>query len=291
LTERTCTLDGTYQLRWNRVCDPSVPVADCPLQTKDIITTIQYQLQSENFCAEVTVEVGIIGSLAVYEDAAYSIPRTAFIVGTRAYFLVKIDSELNTPAKKVVNFVDTVLVQVTVRAETDTLPIKLYDKKAVFVFDPPSSDPGVDIQVDNKPALTQEVGFNFILTKKLAASLVKNNKLKFTVGAEVQAQYSSTGKKRQGTDVESSTFSGDASFDPAGLDTVVDTSAGTNTGGVATNTGGAGSNTGGVASSSVAPKSSVSPKSSASPNPNPNPSGSSATIIASIFFIVLALLF
>jgi hypothetical protein len=70
LSPKTCTLDGNYQLKWNKICDSTLAANLCPLQPADILTTVSYTLTSENFCAEVQVDVGIYGTLTVYQDAA-----------------------------------------------------------------------------------------------------------------------------------------------------------------------------------------------------------------------------
>jgi hypothetical protein len=182
------------------------------LQSGDILTTIGYSLTSENYCAEISVEVGLIGSIEIFEDAYYITKRNSFIVGTRAYFLVSIDSELNSRTK-VVYFSNTELVTVTVRAQGTTTPIKIFQNMLPTIF-PPNSDPKVDIKVDDR-ANTQQVGFNFIFSKELASQLSANGKLSFTIGAEVKVSYSQQLKKRdieQSEENEISTFSTDASM-------------------------------------------------------------------------------
>jgi len=159
LTENTCTLDGNYKLTYTKACSPSQ--TNCPLQEADKPAFVAYSLISENFCAEVTVEVGLTGSVGVFEDAGYSKTRTAFIVGARAYFLVKVESELNTPSKpNTIAFSNTELVTVTVRKEGEKTPIRLIEKKKVVVF-AADEDPKADIKVDDRSD-GKEVGFNFV---------------------------------------------------------------------------------------------------------------------------------
>jgi hypothetical protein len=194
LTENTCTLDGDYKLTYTKICAPSQN-NNCPLQDKDRAAFIAYSLQSENFCAEISVEVGLTGSIGVFEDAGYTKPRTAFIVGTRAYFLVKVESELNTPSKQIIQFSNTELVTVMVRKEGEKIPIRLIEKKLTVVFSDPDTDPKADIKVDDIVD-GKQVGFNFVFSKSLSSLLKANSKTSFTVGAEVQVTYVNQQKRR-----------------------------------------------------------------------------------------------
>jgi len=127
LTENTCTLDGNYKLSYTKICNPLQ--TNCPLTDGERAASIGYSLQSENFCAEVSVEVSLVGNITVYQDAALTQAKTSFIVGTRAYFLVSVDSDLNKPVK-VISFSKTAVVTVTVRRENDKTPIRLVEKKS-----------------------------------------------------------------------------------------------------------------------------------------------------------------
>jgi len=214
LTDGTCTLDGNYTLKWSKICSPNLGTTPCPINIEN--ATVSYYLTSENFCAEISVEVGLIGTLSVFGDAGYTTAKTSFVVGTRAYFKLAIDSELNTPTKQVVTFSKTTLVSVTVKPSTASVPIRLYENKAASVFPDASTDPKVDIQVDNSLG-TKTVGFNFLFTKQLATALAANSKLSFTVAAEAQATYTQSSKKRgilQANANENSEYSTSAEIDP-----------------------------------------------------------------------------
>jgi len=234
-------------LAWSTICATGTSSSNCPLVDSDKPNSVNFNLKSENFCAEVTVEVGLTGTLASFEDSGLSVVRTAYVVGRRAYFLVKVNSELNpapyADSTAVVKFTDVKLSSVTIRPEGAS-PIRVWEKfaKATFAVE---DDPVVDIiAVDRTPV--NEVAFNFLFTSKLAALLQPNSVQKFTIGAEVQVVYSSGAKKR------------DVSQTPAP------------------------SSTESISFSSEASITSIN---------EPTPNGSSYSIVASIVFLIFALLF
>jgi hypothetical protein len=237
LTENTCTLDGDYSLAYTKICSTAEP--NCPLQEKDKKASIGYSLISENFCAEVTVEVGLTGTLAVFEDKDYIKPRTAYIVGTRAYFLVRVESDLNkVGSPDVVQFSDTKLVTVSVRREGEKIPIRLIEKTKVVIFLDVDTDPKAAIAIDDRTD-GKQVGFNFVFSKELSSLLKANSKTTFTIAAEVQVTYVNSQKKRFANEVlaeesEADTYAGTAEIeDPDNTNTGSATS-GSGTSGSAT---------------------------------------------------------
>jgi hypothetical protein len=186
LNEEACTLDGTYRLNWTKACSSSATGTNCPLISSDEPTGVEYTLRSENFCAEISVEVGLTGSRTSFEDAAFAVARTAFIRGRRAYFLVKVASELTT-----VSLGNVQLVTVSVRPDGSS-PVRLVENKVVASFDA-SSDPQAQAQIHNSTA--GQVGFSFVFSDKLTALLQASSKQEFTIGAEVQVTYAQTKKR------------------------------------------------------------------------------------------------
>jgi len=215
LTERTCTLDGAYRVNYTTICSTGASASECPLTAADGPAGVDFTLRSENFCAEVTVDVGLVGSMETYQENTFTTKRTAFVVGQTCYFLVKVDSELNAgKATPVITFSKTVLKTVTVRQQgTGTIPIRLYEDYKVAVFDAtttPSVDPKTNIAVISR-TLGNEIAFSFVFSTEISAALQQNGQLKFTVGAEVQVTYAN-GKKRQEAAADASSYSADIEF-------------------------------------------------------------------------------
>jgi fibro-slime domain-containing protein len=231
LTPDTCTLDGSYRLEWSTGCGDGLTGAACPLVAADIPAAVDFTLQSENFCAEVTVEVGLIGELKSYEEATYATPKVAFIVGRTAYFLVTINSDQNptgdyNDATASIKFTKTKLVTVSVRQGGTTNVIRIFEKSAPAVFDAAS-----DVKTDCKElvnAAVNKVGFSFVFSTELSKTLQPNGKQTFTIGAEVQVSYAGARKRGILVDgAEKSAFDAEAGFD--GLPTTSATT-GTETG-------------------------------------------------------------
>lgn len=76
-----CNLNGLYNFTFEFSCRGS---EECPIQ--DEKGFIEFNLQSENFCAQVIDDIDLSGSFGVYEDAAFTTPKTAFLVGQDVHF-------------------------------------------------------------------------------------------------------------------------------------------------------------------------------------------------------------
>jgi hypothetical protein len=200
LNADTCTLDGNYKMDWKVACGAGLTGANCPLNPTipdDVDASTGFSLTSENFCAEVGVEVSLRGTLASYEDSGFTVAKSAFIVGRTAYFLVKVNSEIN-PAGDYVDATANVkfgtanlkLVSVTVRQVTSTSVInRVFEKGAIAVGDP------LKTQCTQISISVSSVGFSLNFSKELSQTLVNNGKLTFTIGAEVQVSYVQSKKR------------------------------------------------------------------------------------------------
>jgi len=196
LTPETCTLDGNYRMDWKVECGGGLTGTNCPLVTGDFDANVQFSLQSENFCAEVGVEVSLRGTLTSYEDQALTITRTAFIVGRVAYFLVKVNTELNgvgdyNDATAVVKFgtANLKLVTVTIRQVNTSLVNRIFEKGAIA--NPDTLNAGCK----EIPKTVATVAFSFNFSSEVAKTLVQNSRQSFTVGAEVQVSYVQSKKR------------------------------------------------------------------------------------------------
>jgi fibro-slime domain-containing protein len=201
LTPETCTLNGNYRMDWTTACGAGLDSVTCPLNTGDLPTNVQFTLQSENFCAEVTVDVGLVGTLTSYLDNTFTTKKNAFIVGRTAYFLVDVNSDINpsgayNPATAVVTFTRTQLVSVTVKQVSSATIYRLYENYLTANFTGTSYG---DLQTQCTSitvAATNQVGFSFVFSTQLAAGLDKNGQQSFTVSATFQVTYNNANGKR-----------------------------------------------------------------------------------------------
>jgi len=239
LTPNTCTLDGQYQLSWSTGCGAGLDQTTCPLLTADMPTSVNFSLQSENFCAEVDVDVGLTGSVASYSDSGYSNPSSAFIVGRTAYFLVSVNSELNPsgpydPKTAKVTFSSTSLVSVTVKQKSTTNIYYIFQNGATYVFGKNETDLKTNcVALPNSNVY--QVGFSFVFSTQLASSLTSNGQVTFTIGATVRVSYVQSKKRgveQAATDTKN-TYTVDNTLSP---DTTITSTGGTTTGGTTTTT-------------------------------------------------------
>lgn len=102
-----CEITGLYDLQFDVDCqlagDGSLPV-QCAVDP-DAQATLNLSIISENFCAEVSVQVAISGSLTSFFDAAYAVPRSQFLLDQVSYFEADITSPDATLTSATINSV------------------------------------------------------------------------------------------------------------------------------------------------------------------------------------------
>jgi hypothetical protein len=228
LEEGTCTLDGSYELTFRVDCDEA-NTNNCSLgsNSSDHVTTVGYKLKSENFCATISVDVGIVGKISSHENQTFVGSKSSFIVGRRVYYLVKVNSDLNdpkdpdsydptNPQKTIIQFTKTELVTVNLVLDNKTI-VRLWkrgqlDSWGALCQSHDTKTPG------NVALLKNSVGFSFVMTRDLA-SPPKNGKLVLKVVATVQVSYPNA-KKRADTSDETDY---ESPVDVVEDDTVTDT--------------------------------------------------------------------
>jgi len=204
-------------------------------------------LKSENFCAEILVDVGISGNVKSYEDQTFTAAqvKTSFIVNRRVYYLAQVNSDLNTPsdpdnynhATAEVQFDFVEVLNVAVKFTNGTLLYVYENKVAVNYAAKGQADFKTLCQVhtDKLPGNValghNQVGFSFVLTRELAAP-PKNQKTTIRVIADLRVTYLNTSKKRQATESDQSAFVLDNDVEDDGngpVDTTLTTPTNTNT--------------------------------------------------------------
>jgi hypothetical protein len=215
LKRDACKLDGSYALSYTLFCNEG-SATNCSLNKNnpnDTSTTVNFKLQSENFCAEVTVDVGISGNIRSYENQSFADVKTSYIVNRRVFYLIKINSDLNIPntpdgydpnlSTTVVKFSKLDLVNVDIKYNA-SFSLRIWDNYAATNW--ATTSQGIDygtlcqkhtdkLAPNAGALLSNSVGFSFVFTR-LVAAVPKNGKLTFTVAATVQGTYTNLSKKR-----------------------------------------------------------------------------------------------
>jgi len=191
-------------------------ISNCPLLASDKPTSINFNLESENFCAEITVDIGLYAIIISYQDESFTIEETAFIVDREICFLVTVNSDSNTspysPSTCNILLSQTFLYSVTVRV--DMTIIQLYANGSLK-----SNNLGTNLKVISMKA-GNEVGFCYILSEELITGLNCTGIADVVTGVTVQVSYNSNGSaKRQvssGTDSASMSTTSSVNTENAG---------------------------------------------------------------------------
>jgi hypothetical protein len=194
LNNETCTLDGDYRLNFTLGCGEDVK--DCPLSAKDRQSFVDYKLKSEDFCSEISIDSGLVGIIKIYDSSSFTDENRLFLVDSTAYFLVRINSDLNpgsNPDKYNENddslsikFTSIKLVALYFRASTNNTPNRIY---------PVEQGDNLDTRVqeittkDGQALNKNELAFQLYFSQKLASDLKKNSKIDFTISAEIEVTF------------------------------------------------------------------------------------------------------
>jgi len=299
LKRGTCTLDGTYAFNFTVGCGECC-ATNCTLDSTDSRKfDVSFRLTSENFCAEIVVDVAIVGNIRSYENNTFCAGclRSAFSIGKRAYYWIKVNSELNpknssgqadpdiyddTNALTIVKFSKVELVYVDIKFSNNSL-LRIWDNKKAVIWALTSDkvDYKTLCQLETVNTQTQNsVAFSFVWSREVAPVL-RNQKLTHQIVASVQVTYAQTGNKRftlqtTGDDKTSFTQTSDVN-DPDNTDTTNPTASGTGTGASNTGTGAATTATG-------------TSNTGTGSNPQTTTKDSSFALIASLMTLLVALL-
>jgi hypothetical protein len=312
LKRDTCTLDGVYTYNFTVNCGECC-LTNCSLSSKpeDYFFNVEFRLRSENFCAEIVVDVGIAGNIRSYENDSYVGSKAAFTVKTRAFYLIKVNSELNLPKAAngsvdpdlydpsnpghVVSFSKVDLVRVVLVSENGSELI-IWNNKATVDWSktPDKIDYKTLCQAHTTKAgganlPENSVGFSFVWSREVA-NVPKSKKLSLLVRATVQVTYSNISKKRYilqttGSDETGFNQTSDIDDDGTGPDTTLPTTA------VITDTTGpstSGATTSGATTSGATTSGATT--TSASQVPTTTDTSNSYALIASLMILIIALL-
>jgi hypothetical protein len=313
LKRDTCTLDGVYTYNFTVNCGECC-LTNCSLSSNpaDYFFNVEFRLRSENFCAEIVVDIGIAGNIRSYENDSYVGAKAAFTVKTRAFYLIKVNSELNLPKAAngtvdpdlydpsnpghVVSFSKVELVRVVLVSENGSELIIWNNKAAVDYSKTPDK---IDYKTLCQSHTTKagganlpenSVGFSFVWSREVA-NVPRSKKLSLLVRATVQVTYSNISKKRYilqttGSDETGFNQTSDIDDDGTGPDTTLPTTD------VITDTSVTSATATGTATSatSATATGTATSATSASQVPTSSDTGDSFVLIASLMILIIALL-
>jgi len=305
LEEGTCTLDGSYELTFNVDCDEvSTANSNCSLGTgaSDHITSVQYKLKSENFCATISVDIGIIGTISSHENQSFIGSKSSFVIGRRVYYLVKVNSDLNGPkdsqgkvivdqydpnnSQTIIKFTRTELVKVDVRVSNGTA-VRIWQRGATNTAGSDCKNHTTK-EAPTSTLLLNSVGFSFVMTREIA-SPPKNGKVQVRIIAEVQVSYPNA--KKRADSLDTTNYESDMDVEDDTVDTTTPTTGntvpttGTTTGGPTT-----GSTTGSTTGGNTVPTTGSTTAGPTTGSTTAGNSSNSVALIASLIMLIVALI-
>jgi len=188
LTTGTCSLDGTYALNFTVGCGVDVQPSNCPLsKPSDFIASVVYTLTSENFCAEVDIDVGITGEIYSYLDANFVAHQSSFILDRTAYYLIIVNSDLNGGDNEtVVTFTGIDITNIALQFSNGTLVRVWQNGNSTNLG---GSDCQLISSYENGTALPgDEMGFSLVFTDSLVY-IPASQEISVNVVVDIQVNY------------------------------------------------------------------------------------------------------
>jgi len=199
-------------MNFTETCRESSDI-QCPLGN-NVSATFDFTLTSENFCAEINIDIGLYGNIQIYSDQTFTKSQNAFIVGNRACLLVTLYSDLNNN-KNVNNnnqnaaiFLNsTSLYSLTLRVQGTDNIIRLYSNGSL-------SSNNYSTSLTEIPRSEGNVaGFCFEFSSSIISNLNCTGVAQIVIGVEVMVNYmesssynttGTVGAKREVSYIESS---------------------------------------------------------------------------------------
>jgi len=173
-----CTLSGGYQLNFVIGCrgDPT----QCPLDSNTNTAVVSATINSENFCNGIQIDIGLTGTLAVYQDSAFVTPKSNFLHAQTAYFRASLSTDGTA------SIVSSTIEQIRISDGTNTR----------FLLDPnitaDGSSVGLSI-ISAQPAANP--AFSFIPNEEVMPVPV-DEQLSYTVYATIRVGYAGGVQRR-----------------------------------------------------------------------------------------------
>jgi hypothetical protein len=173
-----CTLSGGYQLNFVIGCrgDPS----QCPLDSNTNTAVVSASINSENFCNGVQIDIGLTGTLAVYQDSAFSTPKSNFLHAQTAHFRASLSTDGSA------SIVSSTIEQVRISDGTNTR----------FLLDQNITADGSSVNfalINGQPAANP--AFSFVPNEQVMPVPV-DQQLSYTVYAAIRVGYAGGVQRR-----------------------------------------------------------------------------------------------
>jgi len=194
LANGTCDLDGSYSMNFTKICRSND--IQCP-QSQSESAVIDFTLTSENFCAQISIDIGIIGNIKSYSDSTFLTQQTSFELGQKACYLITVNSDSNpspyNPKTASIILSSTQLTLVTIRV----------GNSIVRIYSSTNSSNGLDTNLQTiKQSQGNLVGFCFTYSETLINNLNLTGTVTVNIGTEIAVNYqdgtstNSNGSKR-----------------------------------------------------------------------------------------------
>merc|ERR1711916_243488 len=169
-TNGACSFTGIYQYRIKLKCN-SLFQGNCPLGSSGEFAQIQIDVNSEEFCTAVNLDIKLKGSLKSYEDNQYTTPKSAFLQNQIGYFQAVLSSDQAT------------LLTSTIKRAQIT-----YDNTTKVFYDNGIQSFGTATEYENDQGTSTTCGFNFRFSETNTPVPVDSSK-PFSISAVVEVTY------------------------------------------------------------------------------------------------------
>ena len=118
-----CNIDGNYTTYFKVKCKDSVQ--NCVIDDTNNDVQINFRLESEDFCPQITDEIDLLGSMDIYKDAAHNIRADAFFLGDTIYFKIVLASDKTSILRSILkkftmSFTDGTIITLYNMGNTDS---------------------------------------------------------------------------------------------------------------------------------------------------------------------------
>eukprot|EP01130_Rhizamoeba_saxonica_P001748 TRINITY_DN11602_c0_g1_i1.p1 TRINITY_DN11602_c0_g1~~TRINITY_DN11602_c0_g1_i1.p1 ORF type:complete len:800 (-),score=192.40 TRINITY_DN11602_c0_g1_i1:47-2446(-) len=169
-----CTIAGIYNIDYNADCRNAT---GCNISSPVVL--IDALVASDNYCTEVTLDIGLSGTLKPYNDENFKSASGAFYVDSRSYFKAEVVSEGN------LRFESSTITQVTVNGQ-------------VLFEDSEITELGNTLEFSVDDGGSDWAGFSFIVDSSLVPEDLGTEFATLVVSASIDVEYkgSVANKKR-----------------------------------------------------------------------------------------------
>lgn len=171
-----CTLNGKYIISMDPDCRSNDVTLCDPSKLNDPIN-ITAKLQSENFCSEFVVDVGLTAHIKSFSDANFIDESNGFVASGTIYFKATVESDTGNVAFSEVRIISLILVD----DQNSSIQYPLVTDGAITTI-------GQDIRYQTYPGGVNWVGFSFDLNNTYTKP-PKDSYSQFSVKVKLSVDY------------------------------------------------------------------------------------------------------